>query len=53
MGRSAVARFLLHLQLTFKKTLHAAEQERPDVKPFDEEDLLHPVHEVAALRRKW
>src|SRR6202035_3920557 len=28
-GRSAVARFLLHLQLT-KKTLHAAEQERPD-----------------------
>jgi hypothetical protein len=23
---------LLHLQLTFKKTLHAAEQERPDVK---------------------
>ena len=32
MGRSAVARFLLHLQLTFKKTLHAAEQERPDVK---------------------
>src|ERR1700730_5273719 len=32
VGRSAVARFLLHLQLTFKKTLHAAEQERPDVK---------------------
>src|ERR1700730_4593914 len=30
-GRSAVARFLLHLQLT-KKTLHAAEQEPPDVK---------------------
>jgi transposase len=31
VGRSAVGRFLLHLQLTFKKTLHAAEQERPDV----------------------
>src|ERR1700724_3140770 len=32
-GRATVARFLLHLQLTFKKkTLHAAEQERPDVK---------------------
>jgi transposase len=32
VGRSAVGRFLLHLQLTFrKKTLHAAEQERADV----------------------
>ncbi|MGH6845573.1 MAG: IS630 family transposase [Methylocella sp.] len=32
VGRSAVARFLLHLQLRLKKSLHAAEQERPDVK---------------------
>ncbi len=31
-GRPAVARFLPHLQLTFKKTLDAAEPERPDVK---------------------
>ena len=31
VGRSAVGRFLLHLKLTYKKTLHAAEQERPDV----------------------
>jgi hypothetical protein len=31
-GQSAVARFLLRLQLTFQKTLHAAEQEHPDVK---------------------
>jgi nucleoside-diphosphate-sugar epimerase len=29
--RSAAGRFLRHLQLTFKKTLHAAEPERPDV----------------------
>ena len=31
VGRSAVGRFLLHLKLTYKKTLHAAERERPDV----------------------
>jgi hypothetical protein len=30
-GRSAAGRFLLHLKLTYKKTLHAEEQERPDV----------------------
>jgi transposase len=34
VGRPAVGRFLRHLQLTVKKTLHAAEQERPDVQPF-------------------
>jgi hypothetical protein len=26
-----LSRFLDHLDLTFKKTLHAAEQDRPDV----------------------
>jgi len=31
VGRSAVGRFLQRLQLTFKKTLRAAEQCRPDV----------------------
>jgi len=31
VSRSAVGRFLLHLKLTYKKTLRAAEQERPDV----------------------
>ena len=30
-GRSAAGRFLRHLKLTYKKTLHATEQERPDV----------------------
>jgi transposase len=32
VGRSAVGGFLKHLRLTYKKTLHASEQERPDVK---------------------
>jgi transposase len=31
VGQSAVGRFLLHLKLTYKKTLHATEQQRPDV----------------------
>jgi transposase len=38
VGKSSIARFLNHLDLTFKKSLHAAEQDRPD---------------VAAARRAW
>ncbi len=35
---SSVFRFLRHLELTYKKAVHAAEQDRPD---------------VAAMRRRW
>ena len=31
VGQSSIFRFLRHLKLTFKKSLHAAEQDRPDV----------------------
>jgi transposase len=31
VGRSSVGRFVERLELTYKKTLHAAEQQRPDV----------------------
>jgi transposase len=30
VGQSSIFRFLRHLKLTFKKSLHAAEQDRPD-----------------------
>jgi hypothetical protein len=30
VGQSPIFRFLRHLKLTFKKSLHAAEQDRPD-----------------------
>jgi transposase len=38
VGKSSIARFLDHLDLSLKKTLHAAEQDRSD---------------VAAARRTW
>jgi transposase len=38
VAASSVFRFLRHLKLTFKKALHAAEQDRPD---------------VAAMRQRW
>jgi transposase len=31
VGQSSIFRFLRHAKMTFKKSLHAAEQDRPDV----------------------
>jgi arginine repressor len=31
VSQSGISRFLRHINLTFKKNLHAAEQDRPDV----------------------